>query len=385
MADNPELRVNIRDFRFTVRDLIEQEEVYGEMANTGVVSLLNKARNAVWQGGREQDFARGFGNITDWLQRLRVEASSGSPASRDVLTRAADALEADLKRTARESGGEAGQQWLTSLAKEKQIIEQAAGKTLKALIERGEVDSAVMRNVLKSGNVENIKLLRDNLSPEGVKSAQQMIMRNAMRYAGWRRTAANEANVSPARFLKFMESEPVEAQMRTFFPPGEFNGMLEYLRTTAQVESLGKGVGMAAAGGFGTIAGNAVNLATLGIAGLLGHGYQSAPIRNLLLRLYHIGPDVRAKDAIMREITPLLMAGGRQYLQDLNENDPQGKTYLSDEYLEAMGETRDPGLMEQLRGVTKGLQPDEEGPDAAERLLEMSNELLEPPQLEPPQ
>ncbi len=380
MADNPEMRVNIKEFRFKVRDLLEQEESYGEMANKGVVDLLNKARNAVWQGGKEQDFARGFGNISDWLQRLRVEASTGSPASRQLLGEAADALENDLMRTARESGGEAGQQWLTALSKERQLIEQAQRKTLKALIERGEVDSAVMRNVLKSGNVADMKLLRDNLSPEGVRSAQQMIMRNAMRYAGWRRTAANEANVSPARFLKFMESEPVEAQMRSFFPPGEFNGMLEYLRTTAQVESLGKGVGMAAAGGFGTIAGNAVNFVTLGVAGLLGHSYQSIPIRNLLLRLYHIGPDVRAKDAIMKEITPLLMAGGRQYLQELNANDPQGKTYLSDEYIEAMGEQQEPGLMEQLRGVATDLTgEDEEGPDVTQRLTEMVEETLEPP------
>lgn len=380
MADNPEMKVNIRDFRFAVRDLIEQEEVYGDMANKSVVALLNKARNAVWQGGREQDFARGFGNISDWLQRLRVEASSGSPAARDAITQAADALERDLKRTAQESGGEAGQQWLASLAKERQLVEQAAGKTLRAVIERGEVDSAVMRSVLKSGNMEHLKLLRDNLSPEGLKTAQQMIMRNAMRYSGWRRTAANEANVSPKLFLKFMNSEPVEAQMRTFFPPGEFNGMLEYLRLTAPVEELGKGVGMAAAGGLGTIVGNAANLTTLGVAGLLGHGYQSQPIRDLLLRLYHIGPDVRAKDAIMRQITPLLMAGGRQYLQDLNENDPQGKTYLSDEYLEAMGETRGPGLMEQLRGVATDFQTGEqEDVDPGQRLQEMSDELLEPP------
>ncbi len=384
MADNPELKVNIKDFRFKMRDLLDQETRWGERAGGGLesqstIKILNEARNAVWQGGKEQDFARGFGNMTDWLQRLRVEASTGSAAQRQVLTEAADALEADLKRTARESGGEAGQQWLTSLAKERQIVEQAQRKTLKALIERGEVDSATMRNVLKSGNVENIRLLRDNLSPAGIKSAQQMIMRNAMRYAGWRRTAANEANVSPAKFLKFMESEQVEAQTRAFFPEGEFNGMLEYLRMTSQVEGLGKGVGMAASGGLGTIVGNTVNMATLGIAGLLGHSYQSAPIRNLLLRLYHIGPDVRAKDAIMKEITPLLMAGGRQYLQELNANDSQGKTYLSDEYLEAMGETQDPGLMEQLRGVATDLQGGEESPDVTQRLTEMVEETLEPP------
>jgi hypothetical protein len=383
MADNPEMKINIRDFRFKMRDLIEQEEKYGELADPALIDILNTARNAVWQGGKEQDFARGFGQISDWLQRLRVEASSGKPAVRAALTDVADALEADLKRAAQEEGGTAGQAWLSGLAKEAQLVAAAEGKSLRAVIKSGEVDSAVIERVMRRGNVDDIKLLRDNLSPDGRRAAQQWILHDALRFAGWRRTAASEALVSPKQFLKYMSGDSVEGQIRGFFKPKEFDGMLEYLRMTAQVEELGKGVGMAAAGGFGTFAGNAVNFATLGIAGLLGHGYQSAPIRNLFLRLYHIGPDVRAKDAIMRQLTPLLMAGGRQYMQDLNENDPQGKTYLSDEYLEIMGETREPGLIDQLRENMGAAAPgvgEEGGPDMTERLTEMVEETLEPPQ-----
>lgn len=383
MADNPEMKINIRDFRFKMRDIIAQEEKYGDLADKGLIDILNTARNAVWQGGKEQDFARGFGQISDWLQRLRVEASSGKPTVRAALNEVADSLEADLKRAAQEQGGDAGQAWLSGLAKEAKLVADAEGKSLKAVIKSGEVDSAVIERVMRRGNVDDIKLLRDNLSPEGQKAAQQWILHDALRFAGWRRTAASEALVSPQQFLKYMSGDSVEGQIRGFFKPKEFDGMLEYLRMTADVEKLGKGVGMAAAGGFGTVAGNAVNLATLGIAGLLGHGYQSAPIRNLFLRLYHIGPDVRAKDAIMRQITPLLMAGGRQYLQDLNENDPQGKTYLSDEYLEVMGQTREPGLMDQLRenvgAVTPGVG-EEGGPEMTERLNQMVEETLEPPQ-----
>jgi hypothetical protein len=382
MADNPEMRINIRDFRFKMYDLIKAEEKYGDLADPALIDVLNTARNAVWQGGKEQDFARGFGHISDWLQRLRVEASSGKPAVRVALNEVADALEADLKLAAREQGGDAGQQWLSGLAKEAELVAAAEGKSLRAVIKSGEVDSAVIERVMRRGNVDDIKLLRDNLSPEGKRAAQQWILHDAMRFAGWRRTAASEALVSPNDFLKYMSGDSVEGQIRGFFPAKEFDGMLEYLRMTAQVESLGKGVGIAAAGGFGTFAGNAVNFATLGIAGLLGHGYQSAPIRNLFLRLYHIGPDVRAKDAIMRELTPLLMAGGRQYMQDLTENDPQGKVYLSDEALEVMGQTREPGLIDQLRENLGAATPgagEEGGPDMTERLTEMVEETLEPP------
>ena len=381
MADNPELKINIRDFRFKMRDLIAAEEKYGELADPTLLKVLNEARNAVWQGGKEQDFARGFGQLSDWLQRLRVEASSGKPAVRASLNEVADALEADLIRTAQEQGGEAGQNWLTGLAKERQLFEAAQGKSLKAVIASGEVDSAVIERVMRSGRVDDIQLLRDNLGQEGIEAAQAWILHDALRFAGWRRSAANEALVSPSQFLKYMEGDAVEGQVRTFFPENEFNGMLEYLKMTAQVEQLGKGVGMAAAGGFGTLGANAVNLATLGVAGLLGHSWQSAPVRNLFLRLYHIGPDVRAKDAIMKQITPLLMAGGRQTLQDWNANDPQGKTYLSDEYLEQLkeeGNEPDDKLMQQLRDSFGGGDPvQEDAPGVGERLQQMIEEAEE--------
>ena len=130
--------------------------------------------------------------------------------------------------------------------------------------------------------------------------------------------------------------------------------MMEYLRMTAQAEEIGKGVGIAASGGISTIGASAVNLATLGIAGLVGHTYQSAPIRNLLLRLYHVKDDVRAKDAIMNELTPLLMAAGRQQMNEWNADDTQGSTYLSDEYVQSMREEEgapeaQPSYMDQLR------------------------------------
>ena len=372
MAENVEMKVNIKDFRFKVRDLIEKEESYGGMSNQGVVDLLNKARNAVWQGGKEQDFARGFGRLSDWLERLRMEATHGSPQARAVITEAADALEADLKRTASESGGEAGQRWLTGMAQEGRIVAEAQAKTVRGLIESGEIDSQVIRRVLKSGNVEDLTMLRDSMSGEGIQSARQMILRNAMRVGGWRRSAANEATVSPAKVLAWLEKEPVEAQLRTFFPDGELNGMMEYLKMTAQAESIGKGVGMAASGGVGQGIGNAVNIVTLGAIGALGHTYQSAPIRNLLLRLYHIGPDVRAKDAIMKQLTPLLMGVGRQMMQDKFEDDPQRSDYLSDEYQEAQREEGESAsAMEQLRTAAGMNEEEDEGPGITDRLLQM--------------
>ena len=151
--------------------------------------------------------------------------------------------------------------------------------------------------------------------------------------------------------------------------------MMEYLRMTALAQETGKGVGMAAAGGMGQMGANAMNILTLGLVGAAGHAYQSAPVRNLLLRLEHVKGNPRMKDAIMEQITPLLMAGGRQMSQLWTEDDPQDSVYVSDEFAEAQ-EDRDRSLvdqgMEQLRTVAgeEGAEA-QEGMDVTGRLMQM--------------
>lgn len=378
MADQP---VILRDFRLRIRDIIETEQGYGEMAHQGVIDLLNKTRNAVWQGGQKQDFGRGFGVVNDWLERLYAESANASPGAKILLDDAADALRRDLQRTAQESGTEAAEGWLRGTRQLETLVSGAERRTLRGLIEAGNVDQQVMRKVLKSGSPGDMQLLARNLSDDGIHEAQQMILRNAMRVGGWRRTAAAEANVDPAKVLRFLEGENVEKQLQTFFPDtarAELNGMMEYLRTTAAASQIGKGVGMAAAGGMGQMSANAMNIVTLGAVGALGHAYQSSAVRNLLLRLEHIKSDPRMKDAIMQEITPLLMAGGRQMAQHWDESDPQDRVYVSDEFAEeqAMEDQTLIGQgMEQLRTAAGN---EEEDPGMTTRLLQMLGETEQP-------
>ena len=380
LADTP---VILRDFRLRIRDIIESEEKFGEMANQGVIKLLNKTRNAVWQGGREQDFGRGFGVVNDWLERLYAESANAAPAARAQLDDAAAALRRDLERTAKESGVEGAEGWIRGTRQLETIVNKSEATTVRGLIEAGEVDQKVMRTVLRGGR-ENMELLARNLSDDGLHETQQMILRNAMRVGGWRRTIAAEADVDAAKVLRFLESENVEQQLHTFFPgqaQAELNGMMEYLRMTAVAQNIGKGVGMAASGGGGFFQGaaNLSNVVFLGAVGGLGHAYQSAPVRNLFLRLEHIKSDPRMKDAIMKELTPLLLAGGRQMMQQWDESDPQDMVYVSDEFAEEKS-MQDQTLigrgMEQLREAAGN---EEEDPGITTRLMQMLTDGEEAP------
>ncbi len=371
MADHP---VILRDFRLRIRDIIEKEQSYGEMANQGVIDLLNKTRNAVWQGGGRQDFGRGFGVVNDWLERLYAESAGAAPAARATLNDAAAALRRDLERTARDQGGDVGANWLRATKEVETIVSKAEKKTLRGLVEAGEVDQQVMGRILRSGTPDELRFLVQNLSDDGLAEAQQMLMRDAMRVGGWRRTAAGEMNVDANKVLTYFERESVENRMQVLFTGrerAEFGGMLEYLRMTKAAQEIGKGVGMAAAGGVPQLGANAMNFLTLGLIGFAGQGYQSAPVRNLLLRMYHARGDARVKDAIMTTLTPLLMAGGRQMSQSWTESDPQDMVYVSDEFAEVQDE-RDQGLlaqgMEQLRNAAAN---EEENPGVTTRLLQM--------------
>jgi len=358
----------LRDFRLRIRDIIEKEESYGEMANQGVVNLLNKARNSVWQGGKAQDFARNFGALDDWLQRLRMEARNAPPQARGVLTEAADALERDMKRHAKAEGGQAGAQWVKAMAETKGLVAEAEKKTLKSMIDAGKIDQGIIRKVLKGGDEQQLQTLYNAMTPTGRKSAQQLIMRNALRVGGWRRGMAKDMAVDPKKVLAWMEKPAIAKQLKAFFPDDQLEliGLQEYLTATAAAQEIGKGVGMAAAGGLGQMTVDAVNIATLGALGFTAKAYQSAPVRNLLLRLYHARGNVRLRDDIMMELSPLLMAGGRQVLQQWTQDDPQDSVYIADEY----AEDQDPGLMEQLRTAV-GVGEDTEDPGVTQRLGEM--------------
>lgn len=364
--------VNIINFRKTMTNIVNDEKAYGELENTGLLDLLQRAQRAVWQGGKKQDFGRGFGVIDDWLQRLRMEAGNAPPNARRLLNEAADALETDLTRTAQESGGEAGQRWLQAGAEEARLVAAAEGKSVRALIAAGEIDQQVIRRVLKGGNAKDMKLMYESMGLKGRNAAKQMILRNATKVAGWRRGEALEAAIDPDKMLRWLDSDAVAAQMKTFFPgkaaQAELNGMREYLRTTVAAAQIGKGVGMAAAGGLGQVSANAMNLVTLGLVGAAGHAYQSAPIRNLLLRLQHVKADVRAKDAIMQELTPLLMAGGRQMMQLWTETDPQDLVLASTEFVEGYTGPEGEPTTERLNPVVGVREPGEIEPGLIEQL-----------------
>lgn len=370
-------KVVLRDFLKKVDAIQAEESKFGALGNQGLVNMLEDFRTAVWQGDRK------FGSMNDYLERFFKEANNAPPHARELLEEAADSLMSDLRRHAVNKGGEAGKRWASAQRELQQLVKDQEKKTLRALMERGEIDQGVMRRVLKSGDVEDMQFLYKNMGSEGRDAAKQMLMRNLLKIGGWRRGPAGEAPINAKKVFEALDKDEVSAQLRTFFPTeaaqAEIGGLREYLRLTAAAQETGRGAGMAAAIGAGT--GQAIsmftNLGLAGIPGLIGRAYQSAPMRNLLLRLYHTRGDKRLQDKVMAQLEPLAIAAGRQVLQDWTESDPYDQVYAAEtpenEEEEKARMQQGESTMDQLRREAEEFARETTGVDVGARLREMLN------------
>jgi hypothetical protein len=80
---------------------------------------------------------------------------------------------------------------------------------------------------------------------------------------------------------------------------------------------------------------------------------------------------VLLKDAIMEQITPLLMAGGRQMMQLWDESDPQDMVYVSDEFAEEQSMQDQTLLNQGMEQLREAAGNEAEDPGITTRLMQM--------------
>jgi hypothetical protein len=241
------------------------------------------------------------------------------------------------------------------------VIDSTLGRRIaNATVENGQIDDVLVDQVFKSNNAVRVRDMFQKLTPDGQQAARTRFMTEGLNRAGWR-PGQQTGIASPATFVKYLDDHanslkeifPDEAQL-TYV-----NGLREFLRITNQADKAAAGAGMTAAlaagGGFYLfdIMGGAI--AGMG-TGLLGRAVQSAPARNLFLRLAHAEGNPALTNSIMRELRPLILATGNQVLQ--GEVDmPQLSMAMSPEMIEEGAATGLGASMQILRGVTEAVNP----------------------------
>lgn len=235
-----------------------------------------------------------------------------------------------------------------------------AQRISQATMENGKINDVLVDQVFKSNNAVRVRDLFRKLTPDGQRAAQTRFITEGLNRAGWR--PSQQVGISsPAAFVKYLDKHansiaeifPDEAQ-RTYM-----NGIKEFLRITNEAEKAGQGAGMTAAlaagGGFYLFDLMGGALAGMG-TGLLGRAVQSAPVRNLFLRLAHAEGNPALRDSIMRELRPVILGMGNQVLQ--GEVDmPQLSMSIGPEMIQEGAATGSEAAMQMLRAATQQINP----------------------------
>jgi GNAT superfamily N-acetyltransferase len=176
---------------------------------------------------------------------------------------------------------------------------------LEQILNKGEATPELVRKMLFSTKPSDVRVLYSKLSRQGKTSAQSAIIAEAAE------KATTDGVIIPDRFSSGVDK--LSSQFGVFFPGDakrKVDGLVSVLRATKRAGAAAAhpptGVQVATVGSAlaaGHIVGTPLGgVSLLGSAGGLARLYESAPVRNLLLRLPHVRIGSAEDSAIMQRI-----------------------------------------------------------------------------------
>jgi len=176
---------------------------------------------------------------------------------------------------------------------------------LEQILNKGEATPELVRKMLFSTKPSDVRVLYSKLSRQGKTSAQSALIAEAAE------KATTDGVIIPDRFSSGVDK--LSSQLGIFFPGDakrKVDGLVSVLRATKRAGAAAAhpptGVQVATVGSAlaaGHIAGTTLGgVSLLGGAGGLARLYESAPVRNLLLRLPHVRIGSAEDSAIMQRI-----------------------------------------------------------------------------------
>jgi hypothetical protein len=176
---------------------------------------------------------------------------------------------------------------------------------LEQILNKGEATPELVRKMLFSTKPSDVRVLYSKLSRQGKTSAQSALIAEAAE------KATTDGVIIPDRFSSGVDK--LSSQLGIFFPGDakrKVDGLVSVLRATKRAGAAAAhpptGVQVATVGSAlaaGHIVGTPLGgVSLLGSAGGLARLYESAPVRNLLLRLPHVRIGSAEDSAIMQRI-----------------------------------------------------------------------------------
>jgi hypothetical protein len=192
---------------------------------------------------------------------------------------------------------------------------------LKNVLDKGDITPEAVETMLFSQKPSEVKALFNSLSHSGKQNARAAIISKAIASLNKR-----AAGLTPNSFASEMKKQGI--QIDTFFKGEEkkqLTGLLDVLNATRRAQDaavttptgqslIGAGTGYAA---FTDLTGT---LATLGTLGGLARTYESAPVRNALLRLASVPKGSLRYEQALSEAAAALNAAGQTAKKESTDN-----------------------------------------------------------------
>lgn len=311
--------VNLTSTTRAIRDALPELEKRGVIRSEGAMQDLDTLITAMRE--TPQTFTTLKENLTAFREIVKgadkAERTQLTSRAKALLQRVEQGMKRDLDRAASDNlSVREYSRWKRANAIYRDEAEKFTKSRLKNVLDKGDVAPENVGNMLFSKKPSEVKALYNSLTNEGRQNARAAIISRVVERLGDR--------ITPNTFATEMGKQGL--QISTFFKGRERNqleGFLRLLNATrrAQDAPIVTPTGQQLLGA-GILAAGATDLgATIGIAGTVGglaRLYESAPVRNVLLRLSSQRPGSSQFERTLREAAEILSASaqtGRQTTQ----------------------------------------------------------------------
>lgn len=222
------------------------------------------------------------------------------------------AMDDDLLTFAKANDRQAASQWVRSNRIFADGYKKAKNTELSRLLKKGEGTPETVSTILKAGKPSELKRLNTVLNDQGRRSAQLSIIRDALTESGYFGAGAN-----PDRFVTAMQKPARQKALNVFFKGADkkqIDGIAKVLAATrrAQEAPVSTATGQQLAAPVAAIAGAqfdaGVSFGTAGALAGIARAYESAGMRNLLLRLANAPKGSKAEQEVLKKVLPFFTA-----------------------------------------------------------------------------
>lgn len=266
--------------------------------------------------------------LTDWknaiqgqdlgnLEALRKQVGQAFQAPeltsvRDIgekaLTAIYNPLKEDIGSYIKTAGGAPDyNKWMVANKRLSQMAGELENDTLSRVLSKGDQTPEVVQKMLFSQKPSDARALYRGLTPDGQANARMALLSKVLEKAG------GVDNLSPQKFIT--EAERLGATMGVFFRGPDkqrVEGLLQALKLTKRAQDAAvmpsngvQAMPWVAGGALATLLGPVKGAAATASIGGLARAYESAPVRNLLMKLPTVKPGSAEEGAIFKRLLAL--------------------------------------------------------------------------------